>query len=295
MEAIYRSTRGYWKGETAVRKLAKAAKVSEREAFDFLKKQDVWQIYLPPPKKIVRPKFAQPFVETHQADLLFLPHDREGKKTYKYALTVVDVGSRYKEAEPLTTKNSKEVAEAFRKIYERHLSFPKLLQVDPGREFMGAVSRLMAERGVRIRRGDTDVHRDQAVVERFNKTLGERLFSYQYDQEMKGENVNEEGRNVEWVKRLPGVIEALNRETNPPPKIKNVDKFQPPIDPFSKVRYLYEPGELEGGKKRATDPVWSVDKHEIDRHDVVQGIDVYRLKEPAPARSFVREELLVVE
>ena len=312
MEEIYYSPRGYWKGKSAVRKLAKAAKVTEKEAFDFLKKQDVWQIFLPPPKKIVRPKVQAFFDPTHQADLLSLTHDRVGKKTYKYALTVVDVGSRYKEAEPLTTKNSKEVAEAFRKIYERHLSFPKLLQVDPGREFMGAVSRLMAERGVIMRRGRPDVHTDQAVVERFNRTLSERLYAYQHDKEMKGENVNEKGFNEEWVKRLPEVIKTLNRETDPPPKkIEDVDKGQSPVRPFSQVRYLYQLGEYKPEeakseednskenkgweKRRATDPIWSVKKHEIDRHFVVQGIDVYQLKKPAPQRNFVREELMVVD
>ena len=36
---------------------------------------------------------------------------------YKYALTVVDVASRYKEAEPVTSKDSAEVAKAFQPIY----------------------------------------------------------------------------------------------------------------------------------------------------------------------------------
>ena len=36
--------------------------------------------------------------KVHQADLLFLPHDRVRRKTFRYALTVVDVASRYKEA-----------------------------------------------------------------------------------------------------------------------------------------------------------------------------------------------------
>ena len=42
-----------------------------------------------------------------------------GRKTYKYALTVVDVASRFKEAEPLTSKESAEVARCFQKIYKR--------------------------------------------------------------------------------------------------------------------------------------------------------------------------------
>ena len=106
---------------------------------------------------------------------MFLPYDtvKVGRinKTYRYALTLVDLGTRYKEAERLTFKDSKEVAMAFEKnIYKRHLKYLKLLQVDTGREFMGAVTQLMAKHNVRIRRGQPEIHRDQDVVERFNRT-----------------------------------------------------------------------------------------------------------------------------
>ena len=68
---------------------------------------------------------------------------------FKYALTVVDVTSRYKEAEPLTLKNSDEVAQAFQKIYKRApLKWPQMLQVDPGREFMGAVTKEMEAQNI---------------------------------------------------------------------------------------------------------------------------------------------------
>ena len=71
----------------------------------------------------------------HQADLLFLPHDRllKGKKVYKYALTVVDVLSRFKAAQPLISKDFSEVSKAFQTIYERGpLRWPKIVQFDPG-------------------------------------------------------------------------------------------------------------------------------------------------------------------
>ena len=122
--------------------LSATAKVSEHVARCWLKKQAIWQIYLPAPRHIPRTKFdiATPN-ELHQADLLFLPHDKVRSKTYKYALTVFDVASSFKVAEPLTTKEAKEVAEALSRIYRRrYLKRPKLLQVDPGREFMGAVN-----------------------------------------------------------------------------------------------------------------------------------------------------------
>ena len=35
-----------------------------------------------------------------------------------------------------------------------------------------------------IRRGRAETHRDQAIVERFNRTLAERLFGHQYAVEM---------------------------------------------------------------------------------------------------------------
>lgn len=99
----------------ASKKLSKEAKVSEKQAFEFFKKQALSQLNLPAPK-IIRLRFD---VSTrnvvNQADLLFQSHDTVGEKIYKYALTVVDVACRYKETELLTSKDSKDVARAFEK------------------------------------------------------------------------------------------------------------------------------------------------------------------------------------
>jgi len=63
----------------------------------------LWQVYLPTPGYIRRPKFDVPAPnKVHQAYLHFLPHNTlgqgQGRNTYKYALTVIDVASHYKEA-----------------------------------------------------------------------------------------------------------------------------------------------------------------------------------------------------
>ena len=319
---IYYSPRGYWKGLAAIKNLSAMAGVSKEVAQAWLKKQAIWQIYLPAPRHIPRPKFdvAVPN-EVHQADLLFLPHDRlpRGRKIYKYALTVVDVASRYKEAEPLATKEAKEVADALSRIYKRSpLKWPRLLQVDPGREFMGEVSRLLAKHGVSIRRGRVDIHRDQGIVERFNRTLAERLFGHQYAKEMK---LSEGQRSTEWVARLPAVVSALNGEVTrltgkkPSEAIKAKTVTQKPSSTVPGrpvglreqklpsgvgVRYLYQPGELEGGRRRATDPVWSLTIHRLGRSVTKPGEPVlYYLQgnddtSDGPQRGFVREELLVV-
>ena len=118
---VYYSPQSYWKGIAAVKKLANAAKVSPEAAKQWLVKQALWQVYLPPPRYIPRPKFDvfSPNA-VHQADLPFLPHDTlgrgRGRKTYKYALTVVDVTIRYKAAEALTSKNRRKWQKPFRRF-----------------------------------------------------------------------------------------------------------------------------------------------------------------------------------
>ena len=58
------------------------------------------------------------------------------------------------------------------------------------------------------------------------------------------------------------------------------------------VRYLYAPGELEGDKRRrATDPVWSVTVHKIERAVVKSGESVLYYLMPPGERGFLREEL----
>jgi len=195
---------------------------------------------------------------------------------------VVDVASRYKEAEPLTEKSATEVAAALGRIYKRGpLTWPRLLQVDPGRDFMGAVSQLLAKNNVSVRRGHVDIHRDQGIVERFDCTLDERLFGQQYAQELLLAAHRSSERSAEWVVRLPHVVAALNDEVTwltgkkPSEGIKARSVAQKPSAPADRVlglheqkppssvgvRYLYQPSELEGGRRHATDPVWSLTVH----------------------------------
>ena len=131
----------------------------------------------------------------------------------------------------------------------------------PGREFI-------QNNKTSIRRGRTEIHRDQAIVERFNRTLAERLFGYQYAVEMNMKNSDK--RSTEWVKRLSEVVSALNNEVTrqiskkPAEAIKEKSIYSKPATPYSRpvgvnqkklppqvnVRYLYQPGELEGGGEK---------------------------------------------
>ncbi len=121
---------------------------------------------------------------------------------------------------------------------------------------MGAFTKVMENHKTYIRRGRVDIHRDQAIVERFNQTLAERLFGYQYGVEM---HLPSGQRSTAWVKRLHEVVSALKNKVtsligkNPAAEIKEKavsfkpsTKYTRPIDlkekklpTFAKARYLY--------------------------------------------------------
>ena len=261
---IYYSDDGYWRGKNAIQKLSRASGSTKEEAENWLMKQPVYQTYLPLPKYIPRPNASMSLIakpnDIHQTDILYLPHDKFKKKTYKYALNIVDVASRFKGFYQLATKNSKEVTQAFWWIYENTpLTYPKTLIIDDGKEFYGDITKLMEKHDVLIQCGDPSQHRSQGIVERFNRTLADRLFSYQCHKELKDPSKS----NREWVSRLQNVVSTLNNEKTRLNGMKPVDaikqtlakqRFSQPVKDYeeklrdvgTKVRYLYESGELEG-------------------------------------------------
>ena len=244
----------------------------------------------------------------HQADLLYLPHDKVYQNTYKYTLNVIDVASRYKASRPLKTKKASEVADMLRDVYKKgSLKYPKELHVDNGTEFKADVSKLMKEHDVKVVSATTKYHHNfTAFIERFNKTLGERLFKAQDTQEL--QNPTKDSKI--WVKYLQKAVNRLNNEKTrmlgmtPARAVKlehvelNIKAYPKedtlPVDGF--YRFLYQPGELEGGQqRRATDMIWSWNTFRLDKivEDSEQRV-LYYLADNAPKRAFVREELMLI-
>ena len=112
-----------------------------------------------------------------------------------------------------------------------------------------------------------DTHRDQGIVERFNRTLAERLFGAQYAQEMLLTARGSFERSSEWVRASLHVVAALNDEVTrltgkkPSEAIKTRSVAQKPSRPADRVvgleepllsssaqvRYLYQPVNLRVG------------------------------------------------
>ena len=305
---IYYQPENLWKGRKAITRLRKATKLPLKQVKDWLAKQALWQVHMPPPKKIDHPHFYVTEVnKIHQADLLYLPHDKVYQTTYKYVLNVIDVASRYKASRPLKTKKASEVAEMFKDIYKKGpLKYPVELHVDNGTEFKADVLKLM-KTDVKVVSATTKYHHNfTAFVERFNKTLAERLFKAQDAQEL--QNPTKDSRI--WVKYLQKAVSRLNSEKTQmlgmtPAKAVRLTSVELQVKsyPEEKVlpedglyRYLYQPGELEGGdRRRATDKIWSRNTFRLDRvvEDPGQRV-LYYLAEDAPKRAFVREQLMLI-
>ena len=309
LRAIYYQPENLWRGRKAIKMLRAAAEgVSTKAITHWLTLQALWQVHLPKPKRIDYAHFYVTKVNRiHQADLLYLPHDKVYQSTYKYVLNVIDIASGYKASRPLRTKKASEVAEMFADVYKRGpLKYPEELHVDGGAEFKSQVDKLMREHSVEVKRVTTKYHHHfTAFVENFNKTLAERLFKIQDAQELNDPTKD----SKTWIRHLYKLVTKLNntkldRIGMAPAKAVKLDNVTLSIKAYPKedalpvdglYRYLYQPGELEGGdRRRATDMVWSWDTHRLDRVVEDPGQRVLYYLAEGPKRAFVHEQLMLV-
>lgn len=174
----------------------------------YLNKLELWNLYKIPIRDRKNDSYhmGDYLNQKHQMDLLFMPND----KGFKYILVIVDVFSRFTEAEPLKNKNSIDVLRTTKKIYKRSkfLDYPKLIQVDEGTEFKGEFKKFMNNKNILIRYGKPGRHRQQAVVERKNQIIGKALFMRMTGIEL----INEENTNTEWKNHLQKIIDMINKK-----------------------------------------------------------------------------------
>jgi Integrase core domain len=190
----------------------------------------------------------------HQADLLFLPTD----KGFKYLLVVVDVATKKIDALPLRTKSASTVKTAFVKIYNgKVLKMPQRIEIDPGTEFKSQVADYFEDNDVFMRVGKPGRHRQQAIVERVNQSLGTAIFLIQLEKELKT------GKNSRlWLHLYKPIIEQLNSKVKPiKPRLESPTCEGDSCNLLSQgdkvLVALDEPKDVEGkkliGKFRSTD------------------------------------------
>jgi transposase InsO family protein len=118
---------------------------------------------------------------------------------HRYILTVIDIFSKYAWAIPVKNKDGKSVRDAFKSVLaSSDPRKPDRLQTDKGKEFFNReFSDLMRLNGIQHFASESD--QKAAVVERFNRTLKTRIWTYLSAK-----------RTKKWVEVLPAILTSYN-------------------------------------------------------------------------------------
>lgn len=111
-----------------------------------------------------------------QVDLIDVSNIRTKNKNFRFLLTAIDVFSRKAFVIPIKSKRGDEVVSALTQIFE-HYPYVKYIQVDQGREFLNSnVINYLKRKGIKMFYTSSDMK--CAIVERFNRTIKERMYRY---------------------------------------------------------------------------------------------------------------------
>jgi len=185
-------------GFSSAAKLAKATGLAKKKVIKWLMHQDTYTLHRASRKRYPTRKYiVHDLDEQWQSDLIEITHIADKNRSYRYLLTVIDIFSRYAWCRPLRNKKGETVAAAFADIFKEG-RIPKRVQTDQGKEFQNrSVFHLF--RMYSIEWFAIKSPYKAALVERFNRTLKERMWKY-----FTAEN------NFVWTKALQNIIHAYN-------------------------------------------------------------------------------------
>lgn len=154
-----------------------ATKHTTQEVNDYLKGQLAYTLHKPIKKKFPTRQYKTSGInDLWQMDLMeMIPYSRVNRG-YKYILTCVDVFSRYARVQPLKTKKGEEVSKAISKMFVKNVT-PIHIQTDLGKEFYNTHVRTLFQKH-KIIHYTVFSQFKAALVERFNRTLREKLNRY---------------------------------------------------------------------------------------------------------------------
>ena len=175
-------------------------------------KQIAIELHKPARKHFTRRKIIPHYVdETWSADLIDLKKFSQLNNHFKYIFTIIDNYSKYAWALPLKNKTAPALVEAFEKLLKTSGRKPDRLWFD--REsgiYSKQFSALMKENDIHLYSTNTELK--AVIVERFNKTLENRIFPIMtYRGEQK------------WYDILPTVMDEYNKSVHSTIKMSPVE------------------------------------------------------------------------
>jgi len=161
-----------------VERFAKTWKISNKRAQNLLRKDLAYTLHRPRRRKgfPTLPIQVMSRDDQWQSDLIETQNIAKENKGIRYLLTVIDILSKYAWVQPLKDKKGPTVVKAFDQILKEGRQ-PLKLQTDKGKEFYNKdITQWLKKNN--IKHFSTGGDAKAAVVERFNRTLKERLYRY---------------------------------------------------------------------------------------------------------------------
>ena len=150
--------------------------VSNKKTKKWLLEKETYTLHKPKRKNFSRNKVIVSGIDdTWQADLVDVSSLSDQNDGYKFILTCIDVFSKYAWAIPLKNKKGLTICEAFNQILNNRK--PIKLHTDQGSEFYNKdFKALLKKQNIKIYSTKSELK--ACVVERFNRTLKERMWRY---------------------------------------------------------------------------------------------------------------------
>jgi len=158
--------------------LRRYSRKRRKQVVDYFTGQDAYTLHKPTQRRFARRRtYSKGIGDLYQIDLVDLSNLSRHNNKYRYLLNCIDVFTKRAWSVPLKTKTGHEVSDPFeREILDDRPCI--MLQSDKGTEFVNSTFQSM----LRCRRVEfyTSENEDikAAVVERFNRTLKERMYRY---------------------------------------------------------------------------------------------------------------------
>lgn len=170
-------------GFTGVDQLYKRSKIIDKSVTravvkQWLEKVSAYTLHKPALKKYGRNRVIVSGIDEQWtvdlADLQSLRYHNDG---YKYLFNCIDIFSKYAWSVPTKTKNAQDILDAFKHVLTTSKRKPQKLQADAGSEFTNKdFQKFLKSEYIEFFTTKSEIK--SSVIERFNRTLKERMWRY---------------------------------------------------------------------------------------------------------------------
>ena len=160
-----------------VDRLRRYTRKRRKEVVDYLSGQDAYTLHKPTRRRFARRRtYSKGIADLYQIDLSDLSNLSTYNDGYRYLLNCIDVFTKRAWSVPVKTKTGREVSNAFERILDDRPC--NMVQSDKGTEFVNSTFQsMLRRRGIKFYTSENEDIK-AAVVERFNRTLKEKMYRY---------------------------------------------------------------------------------------------------------------------